>query len=386
MAATLKDGYATAGSDTGHTGDSRYALDHPEKVIDFSYRAAHEVSEKSKAIITQFYGNPTRLSFMDGCGGGAFTAQNAMQRFPGDFNGIAITGFSHKTRHALWQQWVWDATHKDAASNLPNDKLALLNKAALDTCDALDGVRNREIENPMVCKFDPGVLQCRGGDTASCLTPAQVEAARKIYAGPRNPRTGEAIYFPPMPGSEIAWSSMTGAQPFGFATDFFKYFVFNDPNWDSRTRPFNFDSDVALAENPKALLTNANNPDIRAFLDRGGKLLLYEGWNDHFTLPGIAIDYYNKVVQAVGPARARDSVRLFMMPGLNHCEDRGEFDMVKELEKWIQTNTAPDRIVGSRVWDGKVAGTRLLCSYPQVATYNGSGNTDDAANYTCKMP
>ncbi len=386
MAATLKEGYATAGSDTGHVGDSRYALDHPEKVIDFSYRSAHEVTVHSKAIIAAFYDNALRLSFIDGCGGGAFTAQNAMQRYPGDFNGIAITGFSHKTRHAVWQQWVWDATHKDAASNLPNDKLALLNKAALDACDALDGVRNREIENPTVCKFDPAVLQCQGAAGASCLTAPQVEAARKIYAGPTNPRTGQAIYYPPMPGSEIAWSAMTGAQPFNFATDFMKYFVFNDPNWDGKTRPFNYDSDVALAENPKALLTNANNPDIRAFLDRGGKLLLYEGWSDHFTLPGIAIDYYNKVVQTVGVERARDSVRLFMMPGLNHCEDRGEFDMVRELEKWIQTKTAPDRIVGSRVWEGKVAGTRLLCAYPQVATYSGTGNTDDVANYTCKRP
>jgi feruloyl esterase len=179
---------------------------------------------------------------------------------------------------------------------------------------------------------------------------------------------------------------MTGPQPFGFATDFFKYFVFNDPRWDPKTRPFNYDSDVALAENPKALLTNANNPDIREFVDRGGKLLLYEGWSDHFTLPGIAIDYYNKVVDAIGAQKARDSVRLFMVPGMTHCEDRGEFDMVRELEKWIQTKKAPDQIIGSRVWDGKVAGTRLLCQYPQVATYKGSGNTDDAANYTCKAP
>ncbi len=386
MAGTLKEGYATAGTDTGHTGDSRYVLDHPEKVIDFAYRAAHEMDVKAKAIIAAYYGNAPRLSFIDGCGGGAFTAQNAMQRYPADYDGITITGFSHKTRHALFQQWVWDVTHKDQASNLSPEKLTLLHNAVLNACDALDGVKNREIENPMLCKFDPKVLECRGADGASCLTAPQVEAVRKIYAGATNPRTGQPIYFPPMPGSERAWSAMTGPQPFQLATDFLKHFVFKNPNWDPKARPFNYDSDVALAENPQALLTNANNPDIREFVNRGGKLLLYEGWSDHFTLPGIAIDYYKKVVDALGAQRARDSVRLFMVPDMTHCEDRGEFDMVRELEQWIKTKKAPDQIIGSRVRDGKVVGTRLLCPYPQVATYKGTGDTDNTANYTCKAP
>ncbi len=386
MGGELKEGYATAGSDTGHVGDSRYVLDHPEKVTDFEYRSAHELNVRGKAIIAAYYGEGAKLSFIDGCGGGAFMAQNAMQRYPADYNGITITGFSHKTRHAIWQQWVWDATHKDAASNLPKEKLEILHNAALNACDALDGVKNGEIENPTVCKFDPKVTECRpGAATASCLTPPQVEAARKIYAGPTNPRTGQAIYYPPMPGSELAWAAMAGPEPFGLSVDFLKYFVFKDGNWDPKAHVFNYDSHVALAENPLALRANANNPDIGEFVKRGGKLLLYEGWSDHFTLPGIAIDYYKRVVEKIGPAAAKDSVRLFMVPAMTHCEDRGEFDMVGELENWIKTKKAPDQIIGRRVWElNKVAGTRLLCPYPQVATYKGSGNTDAAANYTCK--
>ena len=191
MAATLKSGFATAGTDTGHTGDSSYALNHPEKVIDFAYRAAHEMNVKAKAIIAAYYGQGPKLSFIDGCGTGAYTAQNAIQRYPADYDAVAITGQSHMSRHRVWQLWGWHAVHKDESSFIPSEKFDVLHNAVLNACDALDGVRDREIEDPRQCRFDPGVLQCRGADGASCLTRPQVEAMRKIYAGPSNPRTGE---------------------------------------------------------------------------------------------------------------------------------------------------------------------------------------------------
>jgi feruloyl esterase len=386
MATAVRNGYATAGTDTGHTGDSRYALTKAEIVTDFAYRAMHEMEVKGKAITRAYYEKDSKLSVTDGCGTAAFAAMNTMQRYPADVDGIAISGVPLKTRHSLWQLWAWDATHKDAASYISPEKAKLVENAVLDTCDALDGVTNREIEDPRQCKFDPKVLECKGAEAASCLTSAQVEAARKIYAGPTNPRTGKPIYFPPMPGVEREWPALTGAEPLGLASDWLKHYVFKDPNWDPKTRPFDYDKDLALAETPENLLLNADNPDIRPFIDRGGKLLLYEGWSDGRTIPGFPIDYYERVVKTIGAKRAQESVRLFMVPGFVHCEDRGEFEMVREVEHWIETGQAPDRIIGSRVRDGKVVGTRLLCAYPKVATYRGSGNPDHHGNYTCQVP
>ena len=393
MAKALRDGFATAGSDTGHQGDSRYALEHPERVIDFGYRAGHEMTVKAKAVLAAYYGNGPKLSFLDGCGGSAQMAESEMQRYPQDYDGIAITGFSQKTRHALEQMWIWDANQKDKASYIPPEKLTALHSAVLQACDGLDGVKDGLIENPPSCKFDPAVLQGTAADGPACLTAAQVEAVRKIYAGPTNPRTGEPLFFPPQPGSELTWAQFTGPQPFGLAADFFKYFVYRDPNWDPKSRPINYDSDLALIEKRENLVVNATNPDIREFVKRGGKLLLYEGWADGTIPPGVAIDYYKKVVDTIGANTAQDSMRLFMVPGLTHCQAATDnFDagwhgrMVLELEQWIKNKKAPARIIASSSKEGKVVRTRPLCPYPQVATYKGTGSTDDAANYTCKAP
>ena len=393
MAKTLRGGFATAGSDTGHEGDSRYVLEYPEKVIDFAYRAGHEMTLKAKAVIAAYYGNGPKSSFLDGCGGSAQMAENEMQRYPGDYDGIAITGFSQKTRHALEQMWIWDANQRDKSSYVPPEKLTVLHNAVLQTCDGLDGVKDGLIENPPSCKFDPGVVQCKAGDGATCLTAPQVEAVRKIYAGPTNPRTREQLFYPPQPGSELTWAQFSGPQPFGLAADFFKHFVYKDPNWDPRTRPIKYDTDLAIIERPENLVINGANPNISEFVKRGGKLLLYEGWADGTIPPGVAINYYKKVVDTIGARTAQDSVGLFMVPGLTHCQAAtDDFDsgwhgrMVGELEQWIKNKKAPARIIASSSKDGKVIRTRPLCPYPQVATYKGTGSSDDAANFTCKAP
>src|SRR5437016_7915550 len=142
MAKTMHAGFATAGSDTGHQGDSRYALEHPERVIDYGYRAGHEMTVKAKAIIQAYYGNGPKLSFLDGCGGSAQMAEAEMRRYPADYDGIAITGFSQKTRHALEQIWIWDANQQEKASYLPPEKLTVLHNGVLQACDGLDGVND----------------------------------------------------------------------------------------------------------------------------------------------------------------------------------------------------------------------------------------------------
>jgi feruloyl esterase len=376
LAATLRMGYAAVGSDTGHQGDSSYALNHPEKVIDFGYRAAHEMTVKAKAIIAAFYGNGPKFSFMEECGGGTIPALGEAQRYPADYDGIAISGFgAYKTHHIFSQLWIWQAAHETEASYIPKEKLAVLHNAVLKQCDALDGVTDGLIEDPTRCKFDPGVVECKGADGPECLTAPQVAAARKIYAG---------LY----PGSELGWLQLGGPQPLPFAADYYKFFVYRDPNWDAKTRPVNFDADVALADKPENLVVNAVNPDLRKFFARGGKLVIYEGWADYTIPPGGAIDYYKSVEAKAGAKSSKDSMRLFMVPGGAHCgqERTDEFNRLTAIEQWVENGKAPDQIIATRVAEGKPTRTRPLCPYPQVAAYKGSGSTDDAANFACKMP
>jgi feruloyl esterase len=217
---------------------------------------------------------------------------------------------------------------------------------------------------------------------------AQVETARKIYAASKNPRTGQEIFPGLEPGSELGWAGLTSAQPFPIPVDHFKYVVFKDPNYDWRT--LNFDSDIALADKIDNGTINATDPNLKAFLGHGGKLLLYHGWNDQLIAPRNAINYYQSVLDTMGGAsKVADSVRLFMAPGMNHCaggDGPGAIDTVSVIEKWVEQGQAPDQIVASHISGGAVDRTRPLCAYPKVAQYKGSGSTDEAANFVCKLP
>ena len=389
LGAAMAGGYATAGNDTGHEGDSSYALTHPEKIVDFGHRAFHEMTVKAKAIMTAFYGKGPKFSFMDECGGGTIPAMNEAARYPEDYDGLAVVGFgAYKTHHVFPQMWIWQATHKDQASYIPPEKYPVLHNAVLAQCDALDGVKDGLLENPTKCNFDPKVVQCKDADGATCLTAAQVEAARKIYEGATDPRTKKQLWPSILPGTELRWAQLAGPRPLAFATDWFKFFVYRDPNWDWNTRPVNFDKDVALSDTPINLNVNGVNPDLRKFVARGGKLLMYEGYADPTIPPGFAIDYYKSAVAKVGAKNSKDSLRLYMVPGMDHCPGDGNgvnrLDMLNVLNQWLETKKAPNEIVAPRVEEGKTVFTRPLCPYPQVAAYKGTGSTSDAANFVCK--
>jgi feruloyl esterase len=185
------------------------------------------------------------------------------------------------------------------------------------------------------------------------------------------------------------WAQSAGPAPVSISSDFFKYFAFKDPSWDPTKRPVNFNSDVALADTPENIVINANDPDVQKYVDRGGKLILYGGWSDAGIPPRLAVDYYKSVVDKLGARAVKNSVRLFMVPGMGHCnggDGTDTFDMQSAIEQWVEQGKAPDRIEASRVRDGKTDRTRPLCPYPQVASYKGSGSTDDAANFVCKAP
>ncbi len=390
LAAGVRRGYATAGHNTGHEGDSRYALDHPEKIKDFGYRATHEMTVASKALIRAFYGRAPQAAYMAEGGGGTIAALSSAQRYPADYDTIAVTGMSsYLTRHTFAQMWVWQATHQDAASFIQPDKYPVLHQAALAACDAGDGLTDGIIGNPEGCRFDPGVVQCREAVTPGCLTAPQVTAARKIYQGPRNPRTGEDLYSPLYPGSELGWGQLAGgAEPLGIPLEFFKYYVFRDPSWDHRRRPIDFDGDVALSNRPDIQAVNAVNPDLGAFFARGGRLLLVDGWNDAAVPPKVAINYYNRVVATLGEKAVRESMRFFMVPGMGHGPgtigpDNVNFDALTLIEQWRQTGKAPDALIVDHFKDGTRVGARLVCQYPSVAYYKGSGDPESPASFEC---
>jgi feruloyl esterase len=390
LAAALQRGYAGSSTDTGHAGGGgSFALGHPEKLIDYAYRSEHEMTVQAKALIAAYYGQAPRLSYWNGCSAGGKQGLKEAQRFPEDFDGIvAGAPASNWTGRATQSMWVAQAVHLDEAASLPPGKLALLHHAVLAACDAQDGVKDGVLENPRRCRFDPEVLACKAEDGDACLTAAQVGAVRKIYSAVTDPSTGRVIFPGHERGSELGWGTMAGARPFAIGLDHFRYVVFRDPNWDYRS--LDFSKDAGLAERLDDGTINALDPNLKAFLGRGGKLIQYHGWNDPQISPGSSVIYYESVLTAMGgAAKVQGAYRLFMVPGMAHCgggEGPNQFDMLGALEQWVEKGKAPESVIAARVKDGKAERTRPLCPYPQTAVYQGSRSTDGAVNFVCKLP
>jgi feruloyl esterase len=388
MGLPLTLGYAVASTDTGHEGkgdDGSYALGHPEKVIDFGYRAVHEMVMKSKAIIAEYYSRSARFSYWNGCSTGGRQGIEDLQRYPSDFDGVIAGAPAINPRSAAQIMWVAQAVHKDVASFIPASKFPVIQKAVVKTCDINDGVNDGVLEDPRSCKFDPGAILCKGADGPDCLTTSQVETARKIYSPAINPRSKEQIFPGFEPGSEKGWGFAASAQPPQLTLTGLKNRVFKDPNWDYKT--FNFDSDVALIDR-ESRAVNAMDPNLRPFFGHGGKLLQYHGWNDTLIAPENSVNYYTSVADTLGGAnKVNDYYRLFMVPGMAHCrggDGTDRFDVISAMEQWVEKRKAPESIIASRYADDKPDRTRPLCPYPQVAAYKGSGSTDDAASFVCK--
>lgn len=392
MSDALRSGYATSSTDTGHTGnggDASFASGHPEKLIDFAYRSVHEMALKAKAIIEAFYGTPARYSYSYGCSTGGRQGLEEAQRFPDDFDGIVADAPAiDQMRLNVSYVWAAQATLKDPASYIPASKYSLIHKAVLRACDARDRVTDGVLDDPTRCGFDPVVLGCNGQDAPACLTTPQVEAARKIYAGPTNPRTLQPISSGLEPGSELLWASLAGgpgALPIG--DTYFRFVVFKNAAWDFRA--FDFDRDVAVADRLDNGLLAATEPDLTAFASRGGKLILIHGWSDQFIGPRNTISYYQSVIDKMGAATTADFVRLFMVPAMGHCgggEGPNTFDSFTAVEGWVERGRRPDQMIARRRVPGKGDRSRPLCPYPQVARYQGTGSTDDAAAFACVDP
>lgn len=387
MAEMLSRGYATASANTGHDGsgaDASFAAGHPEKLIDFGYRSVHELTLKAKAIIAAFYGNAAQRSYWNGCSSGGKQGLMEAQRYPSDYDGIIAGAPANYWTHLMFGgMWPSEVTLTDPARHLSEEKFALLHKAVLATCDALDGVKDGVLEDPRRCHVDPESLACKGADGPDCLRQPQVEAAREIYAGAVNPRTQEQVFPGLEPGSELGWGAVAGEpKPFPIEDSYFRYVLFQKPDWDFHT--LNFDSDVAEADKLHAQTLNATDANLKDFVSHGGKLFLYHGWNDPIIAPLNTVKYYNTVLKKMGP-NISNSVRLFMVPGMNHCSGGDgpfRFDQVSAVVEWVEKGAAPQRVIASHP-SGR---TRPLCPYPQVAKYKGSGPTDDAENFVCSGP
>ena len=387
MADALRAGYATASTDTGHSGPGGgFAFGHPEKLIDFAWRSEHEMTVKAKAVVEKFYGTAPRWSYWNGCSTGGRQALKEAQMFPDDYDGIIAGAPANRT---VLSMWIAHAVLKDPASYIPPAKYPAIHQAAVAACDARDGLKDGLIDDPAQCAFDPAVLLCKGEDGPSCLTAAQVTAAQKMYAPPVHARTGKPLSSPLVPGTELAWGEQAlGPQPNANIYDQYRYVVFKDPKWDWKT--FDFDRDASRGDLPENLVMNATDPNMEPFFSRGGKLLLYQGWSDPRVPALQTIAYYRSVIETRGgTANASNSVRLFLAPGMGHCgggEGPNVFDKVSALEQWVEKGKAPDMLIASHSASGKADRTRPLCPYPQVARYKGTGSSDDAANFMCLAP
>ncbi len=391
MAAPLAHGYATAASDVGHQGspmDGTFFAGHPEKLTDFGHRAVHETAVAAKATIKAFYGNaPTRSLYVSCSTGGRIGLMEAY-RYPQDYDGIsAMAPANPMVPLMVSSLWTGAATMKDPASSIPPAKFALVQKAALEACDANDGVKDGVITNPPACHFDPGVLECKAGDAVDCLTAPQLTALRAIYAGPSNPRTGRQIFPGFSVGSEAQVLVLTmGKEPFPVATSFFRGSVFNEPSWDFRSFDYDHDVDRAMAFGSDAI--DVPPTGLGRFFAGNRKLLLSHGWADGLIPPQSTVNFYQALVKDIGQRRAGQNVRLFMVPGMGHCgggSGPSSIDMLGAIDQWVQTGTAPERLIASNP-PGRPVRTRPLCPHPKVATYIGHGDTDDARNFHCDAP
>jgi len=418
----LLRGYAAASTDTGHIGgDASWAFGHPEKVIDFGPRSIHLTTQVSKAIVRKFYGERPRYSYYTGCSTGGRQGLMEAQQFPEDFDGLVVGAPATFWTHLLAAAaWGFQAHYAPGAYFGP-ELMPVLEAAVNAKCDAADGIQDGIIQDPRRCHFDPSTLVCTG--SSACFSSAQAAAVAKIYAGPRNPRTGEQIYPGLLPGAESgpggwpAW--ITGSQPFTslldfFSTQYFANFVFT-PNYNLFT--YDFDGDQATNDASIGRYINAVNPDLRPLRHRGGKILMYHGFNDPAISALNSINYYESVVsfftgrrdtRAEALGEVQEFYRLFLMPGMQHCGGGpgpnaigapfalpapvmdAEHDVLSALERWVERGKPPSKLIATKFAGDNPAGgvvmQRPVCPYPKEAVYTGRGSTNEASSFKCRAP
>jgi pimeloyl-ACP methyl ester carboxylesterase len=383
----LERGYATTATDTGHRAhrlSAAWALDDERAREDFAHRSIHRTVGVSKDIVASYYEQQLERSYFLGCSNGGRQAMVAAQRYPKDFDGIVATStaFDFPTIAAHFvtiQQAVFPDRERLESPVITSDSVALVAEQVNRRCDALDGVTDGVIDDPLTCPFRPDDLpKCAAEASKDCVTDLQLAAIKAVYDAPIIEGRRVASGFPyggeMDPGGWPTWVTKSPSEPapgapnsqFAFATEFFKYFVFRDPNWDYSTYDF-----VGWHRNTEALgsLLNATNPDLHRFHAHGGKLILVHGWADSGVPAQQSIEYFERV-QELDP-RAADYLALFLLPGVGHCgggpgPDR--VDWIDALEEWVEHGEAPQSVLATKIdGSGRVMRNRYVCAYPNVA-------------------
>jgi tannase/feruloyl esterase len=387
MADALRRGYAVSATDDGHRGSgASFIMGHPEKFIDFGYRAEHETTLEAKVLLKALYARASSHSYWQGCSGGGREGLIQASRYPDEFDGV-IAGDPANMRRNAWALWLAVKTLSDPAAYIRANKYQMIHSAVLAACDANDGLKDGLIEEPENCHVDFSALLCKGQDGPQCLTAPQVKTAQTLIS-PATTRSGQVLFPGLQPGTELRWDRMAGGPgPADLFLDQFRYVVYQNPSWDWRS--FDLERDAAK-ENAVDKDVDELDPHLTEFAKHGGKLILYHGWADQQVAPGSTIEFYQSVrTFSPDPKRSDNWVRLFMAPGMAHCaggEGPDSFDSLSALEQWVEQGKAPERIVAAHSTKGQVDRTRPLCAYPQVARYNGTGSIDDAANFSCGAP
>ncbi len=412
----LTEGYAAAGSDTGHeTKDADWAVNNLDAQNNYAYLATHVVTLMGKEILRAYYNQHEDKSYYVGCSNGGKMGLAEIQRYPDDFD-AAVVGDPVIDRTKLMMQFIWDAQALDAAP-IPPAKLPVIAKATMNACRESGGAINDVLTTPGRCKFDPKVIMCPSGDGASCLTAGQTKALTKILHGPVN-SAGVQLHPGFVPGHEedyAAFITGTGtdagkpSSSWSLADIFMRQFVFG-LQFDA-IKKFNFDTGLAALKPLVAAQDNAD-PDLSEFRAHGGKLIMYHGWADHSITPLRTIEYYEDVLDTMDKDRAAGSepdayaldnfMRVFMVPGMHHCaggpgpnvfgaanqglppQMDAQHDIVMALDHWAEDGVAPEKIIATHLTKGAVDRTLPLCPYPQVQIYNGAGDENLAENFHCE--
>jgi feruloyl esterase len=384
----LKRRYATAQTDGGHPGinmwDNGWASN-PASVTDFAYRAIHLMTVNGKAMVATYYGRPHAYAYYQGCSTGGRMGLMEAQRFPDDYDGI-IAGAPVYSLQVQTSSILRNQAFGAPGAAFTAAQLKLVNDASVKACDMSDGLKDGLIGNPRSCTWKPETLLCKPGQKAgaSCLTPPQVRALNTAYEGIKAP-DGRWAAFPMSRGGEAGWSGFvrTGTAPDatgGGGIVGLKPLLFGNRNIDvTKMTP----ADVTIARSSAfAREYEAADPDLRAFVAGGGKLILWHGENDPGPSPVGTADYHQAVARRV--PQADQSVRLFMAPGVEHCRGGPGADMpetIAALERWVEQGQAPETVIATRA-DGTL--TRPLCPFPKTAHYSGAGDPNQPASWSCR--
>lgn len=403
---TVHQGYATVGTDGGHTGfpgTAAWALHNDAAIEGWAHRAVHRTAEASKALVAAYYGRPPEHSYFIGCSNGGREALMEAQRYPADFDGIvAVAPIFNILDWAAAAVRNLQAQYPGGSRSAPvvtPPVLALLAARVTEQCDGIDGVRDGILENPEACRFRLASLTACPDDMAAdgCVTRAQRAALLAITTplsagtlrypgwtlGDQGDPQGWGLWIAGPIGEVMGLETQDAPTLQGIAAvEFFKYFVYGDSTWSY------VGYDLARAGRDGARVDAVLSPtsaDLSAFRARGGKLLLAHGWSDPGISPRATIGYF-EAVQRRTP-QAESFTRLFLLPGVLHCDGGSgcdEVDYAGVIRRWVEQEEAPSRIVARKLRDGQVVRTRPLCAYPMTARYRGAGSSDDAASFDCR--